>query len=370
MPSALGDLQVLDFSRVLAGPFATMLMADLGAAVTKIERPGAGDDTRSWGPPYDDRGTATYFQSVNRNKDVVVLDLTDPEDLAEARRLAGTADVVVENFRPGVMDRLGLGYEQLCTGNPGLVYCSVTGFGRGAGADLPGYDLLIQALGGLMHITGTPDGEPQKVGVAVVDVLSGLFAAVGILAALRHRDATGAGQRVEVDLLSSLLGALVNQASAYTSGGVVPGRMGNRHPSIAPYELLPAADGDLVLAVGNDRQFRALCAVLGVEDLADDPRFATNPARVANRVALRARLTERLAARPAADWAAACTAARVPAGVVNDVAGAFRLATELGLAPVVGVPRPDGSLVHLVRNPIGLSRTPPTYRSAPAPLPE
>jgi crotonobetainyl-CoA:carnitine CoA-transferase CaiB-like acyl-CoA transferase len=370
MPSALGDLRVLDFSRVLAGPFATMLMADLGAAVTKIERPGAGDDTRSWGPPYDDRGTSTYFQSVNRNKDVLVLDLTDAADVAEARRLAAAADVVVENFRPGVMERLGLGYDELRAGHPGLVYCSVTGFGRGAGADLPGYDLLIQALGGLMHITGEPDGEPQKVGVAVVDVLSGLFATVGILAALRHRAATGAGQRVEVDLLSSLLGALVNQASAHTSGGVAPERMGNRHPSIAPYELIPASDGDLVLAVGNDRQFRALCAVLGEESVADDPRFATNPARVANRAALRSLLAAHLASRPAAEWAVACTAARVPAGVVNDVAGAFRLATELGLAPVVGVPRPDGSLVHLVRNPIGLSATPPTYRTAPAPLPQ
>jgi crotonobetainyl-CoA:carnitine CoA-transferase CaiB-like acyl-CoA transferase len=366
--SALGPLRVLDFSRVLAGPFATMLLADLGAEVTKVERPGTGDDTRAWGPPYDDRGAATYFQSVNRNKNGLVLDLADAGDLATARRLAREADVVVENFRPGVMDRLGLGYEALRADNPGLVYCSITGFGRDGGADLPGYDLLVQALGGLMSITGPPDGEPQKVGVALVDVLTGLFATVGVLAALRHRDATGEGQRVEVDLLSSLLAALVNQASAYTSGGVVPGRMGNRHPSIAPYELLATAEGDLVLAVGNDRQFRALCAVLGADGLADDPRFATNPDRVAHRDALRTALEERLAARPATEWAAACTAARVPAGVVNDIAGAFRLAADLGLAPIVGLPRADGSMVQLPRNPIGLSLTPPTYRTAPPPL--
>jgi crotonobetainyl-CoA:carnitine CoA-transferase CaiB-like acyl-CoA transferase len=369
MPSALGDLRIVDFSRVLAGPFATMMLADLGAVVTKIERPGSGDDTRGWGPPFDDRGTATYFQAVNRNKQSLALDLTDATDLATARRLAEAADVVVENFRPGVMDRLGLGDERLRAANPRLVYCSITGFGRGAGADLPGYDLLVQALGGLMHVTGEPDGEPQKVGVALVDVLTGLFATVGILGALRHRDVTGQGQRVEVNLLSSLLAALVNQASAFTSAGVSPRRMGNRHPSIAPYELLPTADGDLVLAVGNDRQFRGLCSVLAADPLAEDPRFATNTARVTHRDDLRDALVARLAARPATEWAAALTAARVPAGVVNDIAGAFGLAEALGLAPVVAVPRADGSTVRLPRNPIGLSVTPPTYRSAPPPLP-
>ncbi|CAA9553670.1 MAG: CAIB/BAIF family protein, partial [uncultured Thermoleophilia bacterium] len=224
MAAALGDLRILDFSRVLAGPFATMLLADLGATVTKVERPGTGDDTRAWGPPFDDAGQATYFDAVNRNKASLVLDLADPHDLAEARRLALESDVLVENFRPGVMDGLGLGYEELRVGNARLVFCSVTGFGRGPGAGLPGYDLLVQAVGGLMSITGPPDGEPQKVGVALVDVLAGLFATVGILAALRHRDATGEGQRVEVDLLSSLLAGLVNQASAFTAGGVTPAR--------------------------------------------------------------------------------------------------------------------------------------------------
>ncbi|MBB5856342.1 CaiB/BaiF CoA transferase family protein [Amycolatopsis umgeniensis] len=363
--TALGPLRVLDFSRVLAGPFATMLLADLGATVVKVERPGTGDDTRSWGPPYDASGQATYFQSVNRNKTSVALDLGDPDDLAKARALALEADVVVENFRPGVMDRLGLGPEALRAANLGLVYCSVTGFGSGGGAALPGYDLLIQAVGGLMSVTGDPAGEPQKVGVALVDVLAGLFASVGILAALRHRDRTGLGQRVEIDLLSSLLAALVNQGSAYTSGGKVPARMGNRHPSIAPYELVPCADHELALAVGNDRQFAALCEVIGLPELAGQAGFATNPARVEHRAELRELLEERFGRRPAAEWAADLSAAGVPAGEVNDVAGAFALAERLGLSPTVDLPRPDGTSVRLTRNPIGLSATPPRYETAP-----
>ncbi|HEX6355743.1 CoA transferase [Actinophytocola sp.] len=369
MPPALDNLRVVDFSRVLAGPFATMQLADLGAKVTKIERPETGDETRAWGPPHDEHGQATYYQAVNRNKDVLVLDLTDPDDRARARQLALAADVVVENFRPGLMTGFGLDYDQLKADNPGLVYCSITGFGRGAGAQLPGYDLLIQALGGLMSITGAPDGEPQKVGVAVVDVLAGLFATTGILAALHHRRSTGEGQRVDVDLLSSLLAGLVNQASAYTAGGVVPARMGNQHPSIAPYELLPCADGDLVLAVGNNRQFAALCEVLGVPRLATNPRFATNGARVRHRRELRTELTLLLATRTAAECTEALTSARVPAGVVNDIAGAFDLATRLGLDPIVHLPRPDGSTVSLCRNPINLSATPTAYRTAPPALP-
>ncbi len=363
--TALGPLRVLDFSRVLAGPFATMLLADLGATVVKVERPGTGDDTRSWGPPYDASGQATYFQSVNRNKTSVALDLGDPDDLDRARALALEADVVVENFRPGVMDRLGLGPGTLRAANPGLVYCSVTGFGSGGGAALPGYDLLIQAVGGLMSITGDPGGEPQKAGVALVDVLAGLFASVGILAALRHRDRTGEGQRVEIDLLSSLLAALVNQGSAYTSGGTVPARMGNRHPSIAPYELVPCADHEIALAVGNDRQFAALCEVIGLPGLAGQDRFATNPARVEHRGELRTLLEDRLGRRPATEWAADLSAAGVPAGEVNDVAGAFALAERLGLNPTVDLPRPDGTSVRLTRNPIGLSATPPRYETAP-----
>jgi crotonobetainyl-CoA:carnitine CoA-transferase CaiB-like acyl-CoA transferase len=370
MVAPLDNLRVLDFSRILAGPFATMQLADLGATVTKVERPLTGDDTRNWGPPYDAQGQATYFQAVNRNKDTIVLDLTDQHDRAEARRLAVSADVVVENFRPGLMAKFGLDYDQLKHSNAGLIYCSVTGFGRGPGADLPGYDLLIQALGGLMSITGSPEGEPQKAGVALVDVLAGLFATVGILAALQHRTATGEGQRVDIDLLSCLLAGLANQASAYTSAGVVPTRMGNRHPSIAPYELIACADGDLVLAVGNDRQFAALCEVLGAPSLPTDARFATNPARVQHRHQLRAELENLLGARTAADWTKVLAEARVPAGVVNDLAGAFELADNLGLDPIVALPRDDGTTVSLCRNPINLSATPPVYRSAPPRFPK
>jgi crotonobetainyl-CoA:carnitine CoA-transferase CaiB-like acyl-CoA transferase len=369
-PSALGDVRILDFSRVLAGPFATMMLADLGAEVIKLERPGIGDETRSWGPPNDEHGNATYFQAVNRNKRSVAVDLASEAGLTQARELAATADVVVENFRPDVMDKLGLGYETLSASNPRLVFCSITGFGAGDGARLPGYDLLVQALGGLMSITGAPDSEPQKVGVAVVDVLAGLFASVGILAALRHRDATGEGQRVQVDLFSSLLAALVNQGSAFTVAGAVPARMGNAHPSISPYELYATGDGELVLAVGNERQFSALCDVLDAPELAADPRFDGNRNRVANRDALKAELLARLRARPASEWARLLTDVRVPAGVVNDIAGAFELATSLGMAPIVDVPGPDGSAVALTRNPIELSRTPATYRSAPPALPE
>ncbi len=368
--TALSNLRIVDFSRVLAGPLATMVLADLGAEVVKVERDGLGDDTRAWGPPHADDGTATYFLSVNRNKRSVALDLRDPGDLARARELVAGADVLVENFRPGVMDRLGLGWDELHAADPRLVYCSITGFGRGPGAALPGYDLLIQALGGLMSVTGTPSGEPQKVGVALVDVITGLFASIGILAALRHRDATGEGQRVEVDLLTSLLAALVNQASAYTAAGVVGTRMGNAHPSISPYELYDTREGELVLAVGNDRQFAALCDVLAVPELAEDPRFLTNTARVANRAALKQALEDRLVHAPADDWAQQLLDRGVPAGQVNDLAGAFALAERLGLQPVVELPREDGTAVRLPRNPIGLSATPPSYRTAPPPLPQ
>jgi crotonobetainyl-CoA:carnitine CoA-transferase CaiB-like acyl-CoA transferase len=369
--SALGKLRILDFSRVLAGPLATMTLADLGAEVTKVERPGSGDDTRSWGPPHDAEGEATYFQAVNRNKVSVALDLGDAGDLAEARRLALAADVVVENFRPGVMANLGLGYDTLAAENPGLIYCSITGFGgSGPGAELPGYDLLVQALGGLMSVTGEPDGEPLKVGVALVDVVAGLYAAVGILAALEHRRESGEGQLVEVDLLSALLAALVNQSSAYTVAGVVPGRMGNRHPSIAPYELLRCGEGEIVLAVGNDRQFGELCEVLGSPELAADERFATNPARVEHRDALRPLLEGAFAARPATEWVEMLRARRVPAGVVNDIGAAFEFAAKISLDPIVEIPREDSQPVRLPRNPIRLSKTPASYRSAPPRLPK
>lgn len=367
--SALAELRVLDFSRVLAGPLSAMLLGDLGATVLKVERPGTGDDTRAWGPPYAADGQASYFHAVNRNKSSVAADLRDPADLERLRRLAREADVVVENFRPGVMDRLGLGDGDLRPANPRLVFCSITGFGAGEGAALPGYDLLVQALGGLMSITGAPEGEPQKAGVALVDVVAGLFATVGILAALRHRDRTGLGQKVEVDLLSALLAALVNQASAYTEAGVVGRRLGNAHPSIVPYDLYAAQDGPLVLAVGNDAQFRALAEAVGAPQLAADARFAANASRVAHRAQLRHELEARLAARPAAAWTERLTAAGVPAGQVNDIAEAFALAERLGLGPVVDVPAADGGVARTARNPIRLSATPPAYRSAPPPLP-
>ncbi len=364
--SALGGLVVLDFTRVLAGPLVTMLLADYGATVIKVERPGGGDDTRSWGPPWDDAGNATYFLSVNRNKRSLALDLTDEGDLAVARGLAERADVVVENFRPGVMDGFGLGYEDLAAANPGLIYCSITGFGRGRGARMPAYDLLLQALGGLMSITGPPDGEPQKVGVALVDVIAGLFATTGILAALRHREAGGGGQRIEVDLLSSLLAALVNQAAGYTAGGVVPQRMGNRHPSIAPYEPLATAQGELVVACGNDRQFAGLCEVLGAPGLATDERFATNDQRVANREELRSELERRLAAKPASEWVAPLLEAKVPAGEINDLEGAFALAERLGLDPIVEL---DGANpTRVPRNPVSMSGTPARHETAPPSL--
>ncbi|MEU5099458.1 CoA transferase [Streptomyces sp. NPDC020996] len=367
---ALSGIVVADFGRVLAAPYVTMLLADLGAEVIKIERPGAGDDTRAWGPPYAD-GEATYFLGVNRNKRSVALDLTDAHGRRAAQEIAARADVLVENFRPGTMDRLGLGYDTLRALNPKLVYCSVTGFGAGRGAALPGYDLLVQAMGGLMSVTGEPDGHPTKAGVALVDVITGLHAGMGILAALRHRERTGQGQRVEVSLLTSLLSALTNQASAYVAGGVVPQAMGNRHPSIAPYEVVDAQDRPLVLAVGNDRQFTALCAALGLPELARDPRFATNPARVAHRTELLAALDGPLRSRPADEWFEALTAAGVPCGPINDLAAAFALADGLGLEARVRVDDPHRDRpVEQVANPIRLDVTPAAYRSAPPRLGE
>ncbi|MEO9329758.1 CaiB/BaiF CoA transferase family protein [Gordonia aurantiaca] len=365
---ALDGLVVADFGRVLAGPYATMLLADLGAEVVKVERPGAGDDTRSWGPPWVG-DQSSYFLSVNRNKKSVAIDLSDPEGLEQARGLVDRADVVVENFMPGTMDRLGLGYEELAKRRPGLVYCSVTGFG--GDNQLPGYDLLIQAVGGLMSITGPDPQTPTKVGVAVVDVITGLHATVGILSALRHRDRTGEGQRIEVNLLSSLLSALVNQTSAYVAAGVVPKAMGNRHPSITPYEVFTTADRPFVLAVGNDRQFAALCEVLGRPDLPTDERFASNSARVANRDVLVPILNEELSKDNADHWFDALTERRVPCGPLNDIADAVALAERLGLAPVVEIDDPRGQRpIRSVANPIRMSVTPPTYRSAPPLLDE
>jgi crotonobetainyl-CoA:carnitine CoA-transferase CaiB-like acyl-CoA transferase len=359
---ALSGVLVVDFSRVLAGPYATMLLADLGATVVKIERPDGGDETRAWGPPWSG-GVSTYFQAVNRNKRSVSCDLSSPGDLRAATELCRRADVVVENFRTGTMDRLGLGPADLLRTNPRVVYCSITGFGAGAG--LPGYDVLVQAVGGLMSITGPEGGEPTKVGVAVVDVITGLHALAGILAALRHRDATGAGQHIEVSLLTSLLSGLVNQVSGYLNAGSVPHALGNRHPSIAPYELFQAADRPLVLAVGNDRQFTALCAELGVPDLATDPRFSSNPSRVAHREALAARLNAALGTAAADEWVRRLTARGVPCGPVHAIDEAVDFAARLGLDPWVDVADEDGRVSRQIRHPVAYSATPATYRLPP-----
>jgi crotonobetainyl-CoA:carnitine CoA-transferase CaiB-like acyl-CoA transferase len=357
--NALSGVVIADFGRVLAAPYATMMLADLGADVIKVEQPGSGDETRAWGPPFAD-GDATYFLAVNRNKRSVTVDLR--RDTERVRSLVRTADVLVENFRPGTMAGFGLSYEDVRVLNPRLVYCSVSGFGSGDGAALPGYDLLLQAVGGLMSVTGPAPGQPVKTGVALVDVLTGLHAAVGILAALRERETSGEGQLVEVNLLSCLLSSMVNQSAGYTMGGVVPGIMGNRHPSIAPYEVFATADVPMVLAVGNDRQFARLCEALA---LPADPRYATNAGRVAHVAELVATLTGRLATRTAAEWSALLTPLGVPCGPVNDVAGAFELATRLGLRPTASL---DG--LDVVANPIGLSRTPPGYRRRPPALGE
>lgn len=364
MPGSLDGLLVADFSRVLAGPYATMLLADLGATVVKVERPGAGDDTRAWGPPFAPDGQSTYFQSVNRNKLSVALDLKDPDDLRIAEALAGSCDVLVENYRPGQLGRLGLGYDEVAARNPGVVYCSISGFGSDEGAALPGYDLLVQAMGGLMSITGTQ--EPTKAGVALVDVLAGLHATVGILAALQHRAATGEGQHLEVTLLGSLQSALVNQISSVLGGGIVPRFLGNAHPSISPYEVFAAADRPLVLAVGNDAQFRRLVEVIGDAGMADDPRFSTNAQRVAHREELVVRINGLLAARTADAWQEAVTAAGVPCGPINDIAQGIDLATSLGLEPVVTIddPRRPAPQQHAA-NPVRYSRTPAEYRTAP-----
>jgi len=364
-PGPLAGILVADFSRVLAGPYATMTLGDLGAEVVKIERPGVGDETRAWSPPATPDGRSTYFLAVNRNKRSVTLDLSTREGQAAGRELALRADVLVENFAPGTMERFGLGYDDLAGANPRLVFASVTGFGRGAGARRPGYDFLIQAVGGLMSVTGEPAGPPLKVGVALVDVLAGQNLVAGVLAALYDRERTGRGQRVDVDLLSSLLSGLVNQASAHLNAGVTPEPMGNAHPSIAPYQTLRTADRPIAVAVGNDAQFARFAGVVDpTGGLAADRRFVANPVRVRHAAALTAFLEDRLTREPAAVWVSRLEAVGVPCGLVNTVPEGFALAESLGLAPVVDLP----GGVRGVACPIRLSRTGPTYRLPPPDL--
>lgn len=361
----LDGILIVDFSRVLAGPLASMTLADLGARVIKVERPQVGDDTRSWGPPFSDTGS-TYFESVNRNKESICLDLTDAADLAIALELALKADVLLENFKPGGMDKLGLGYDTLHEKNPALVYASISGFGNVGGAHLMGYDFMVQAVGGLMSITGEESGPPMKVGVALIDVLAAKDATIGVLAALHARHATGLGARLDVNLLSSLQGALANQAQAYLGAGASPSRMGNTHPSIAPYETLECSDGLLAVACGNDGQFANLAGVLGADHLAADERFATNRARVHNRPALVQALEERLATDSVTAWQLKLTQAGVPAGQVGTIGDGIVLADSLGLAPTIDVQNAEGVTVgRQIRHPV--SWTPPLAPRTQAP---
>jgi crotonobetainyl-CoA:carnitine CoA-transferase CaiB-like acyl-CoA transferase len=361
MSGPLAGLIVADFSRVLAGPYAAMLLGDLGADVIKVERPGTGDDTRAWGPPWRD-GESTYYLSLNRNKRSVVLDLTDDGDRVLARTLGERADVLIESFRPGLMASWGLDGDTLRETNPRLVSCSVTAFGSGEAAKgMPGYDFLLQAMGGLMSVTGEAEGRPLKAGAAVVDLICGLLATIGIQAAL----AGGGGRHVEVSLMDSALAALLNQGTAWVAGGVVPGRRGNRHPSIVPYETYEAADRPFAIAVGNDRLFARLCAAVGLPELAGDARFATNEARVENVDALAGELNAVFATAPADQWVETLRAASVPVGPINAVDEAFALAAELGLEPT-----DDTQRVPLITPPLRFDGARPEIRHPPPKLDE
>ncbi|NQW64958.1 MAG: CoA transferase [Actinobacteria bacterium] len=361
--TALTGIKIADFSRVLAGPYASMLLGDMGAEVIKIERPVDGDDTRTWGPPFNEDGTSTYFQSVNRNKLGVTADLSTAAGKAKALEIIGQCDVLIENFTVGTMEEFGFGYEELHKKFPKLIYCSISGFGTSELAKkLPGYDLLVQGMSGLMSITGVDSESPTKVGVALVDVISGLHAALGISAALVSRAETGIGQKIAVNLLSSALSAMVNQSGAFAGAGVTPKAMGNAHPSIAPYEVYKAKDQYLIIAVGNDRQFVDLARVLNL-DIATDSRFESNSARVANRTALNEFLNQKFMTETAAFWTEKLAAFGVPAGPINSIAEGVKLATDIGLDPIVRITDSrSGKISKTIANPIIFSETPVTYR--------
>lgn len=375
----LSHLRVLDLSRVLAGPYAGQILGDLGADVVKVERPDIGDDTRAWGPPYmpDAEGApsteSAYFMSCNRNKRSIAVDFGDPDGQRLLESLIGRADVLIENFKVGGLARYGLDYDSVHRRHPKLIYCSITGFGQsGPYAARAGYDFMIQAMGGLMSITGRPDGTPgggpMKVGVALVDVMSGLYSVIGILAALAHRDRTGAGQHVDVALLDVSIAALVNQAMNYFATGRSPQRLGNAHPNIVPYQDFPTADGYIVIAVGNDGQFVRLCEAMGRPELAREPRFANNAARVGNRGTLIELLSAASVKQTTDAWIEILEAAGVPCGPINALDAVFsdRHVRERGLA--VRVPHPTAGMVSQVANPLRLSATPVTYRHAPPTL--
>ena len=374
--SALSGLRVLDLSRVLAGPWAGQMLADLGADVVKVERPGAGDDPRAWGPPYlrdaDGRDTseAAYFLSANRNKRSITIDFTQPEGQQRVRELVQRADVLIENFKVGGLAAYGLDYQSLQALNPRLIYCSVTGFGQqGPYAKRAGYDFMIQAMGGLMSITGKADGEdgagPVKVGVALTDILTGLYASNAILAALAERERSGQGQYIDLALLDVQIACLGNQALNYLTTGVPPRRLGNAHPNIVPYQDFPTADGDFILTVGNDGQFRKFCEVAGHPEWATDPRFVSNAARVANRAELIPLIRQVTVFRTTAEWIAALEQAGVPCGPINDLAQVFADPQVQARGTRIRMAHPLAGEVDLVANPIRLSRTPVDYRRPP-----
>lgn len=370
MRGPLSGVRVLDLSRVLAGPFCTMLLGDLGAEVIKVERPEGGDDTREWGPPFA-AGESAYYLCVNRNKKSVALDLKSPKGIAAVRALSARSDVVLENFRAGVADKLGLGYEALAQGNPGLVYCSITGYGQtGPYRDLPGYDFILQAMSGLMSVTGEPGGEPMKLGVATVDLTAGMYAAVAILAALRSRDATGRGQRIDLALMDSALSWLANVGENYLVSGDVPGRFGNAHATIVPYQVFRSKDGYLAVGIGNDRQYRTFCGIAGAPELSSDERFSTNPARVRHREALVPLLERVFAERPTAEWIGLLWSGGIPAGPINTVDRALEDPNTAARGMVVAMPHPTAGSVRLVGSPMKFSATPVEYRRAPPRLGE
>jgi crotonobetainyl-CoA:carnitine CoA-transferase CaiB-like acyl-CoA transferase len=373
-PLPLDGVSILDLSRILAGPSCTQLLGDLGADVIKIERPGEGDDTRKWGPPFvvgeggADTGESAYYLCANRNKRSVAIDIARPEGADLVRRLLAGCHVLVENFKVGGLARYGLAYEQLKEQFPSLVYCSITGFGQtGPYRDRAGYDYLAQGHGGLMSVTGEPDGEPMKVGVAIVDVMCGMYAATGILAALRHAERTGVGQQIDLALLDTQVATMINQATNYLVSGKAPPRLGNQHPNIVPYRVYQAKDGHVILAVGNDTQFRRFCQVAGLPELADDPRFATNRARVRHRAEMDALLPPVMASRTIREWVDELSAVGVPCGPVNTLPDVFADPQVQARGMQVDVPHAVAAsgTVPLLGNPLQLSATPVRYEKGP-----
>ncbi|MBL6077607.1 CoA transferase [Belnapia sp. T18] len=363
----LKGLRVLDLTRVLAGPTCTQMLGDLGAEVFKIERPEAGDDTRGFAPPFvPNTKESAYFVGVNRNKKSVTLDLASPDGQAVIHRLLGHCDILVENFKVGALAKYGLGWEQLKAKYPRLIYCSITGFGQtGPYAPRPGYDALIQAMGGVMSLTGEPDGTPQKVGVPVADLFAGLYGCIGILAAVNHRNATGEGQQIDIGMLDTHVAWLANQGMNYLATGENPPRLGNQHPNIAPYQEYPTKDGYIILAVGNDPTFERFCKANGLEHLLADERFATNPKRVQNRQLVTETLTPVMQSKTTAEWIEVLEALKIGCGPINTLEQVFADPHVQARNMVLELPHASGETVKVIANPVKLSATPPAYRSPP-----